>query len=248
METISTKPSKIILTGASGGIGSAASSLLAESGAKLALFVHSRGGSLREVMETEGFTENQDYRIFALDISDPKQVKDTVSEALSFLDGVDLLINNAAVAHFSLDQDVSPEEWQRLVGINLSGVTYITRNVIPAMISAGKGKIINISSMWGVYGASCEAAYSATKGGINAYTKALAKELAPMHIPVNAIAFGAVDTEMNARLSADERAALEEQIPFGRMASPKEAAEMIRLLSEAPEYLTGQVIGFDGAF
>ena len=248
METFSYSKPRIIITGAGGGIGRACALLFAKKGYRLALFVHKNDRLLKEEMETAGFLGHQDYRLFHLDISDPEQVKAATEAALSFLGGIDLLVNNAGIAHFALDQDVSPSEWQMLIGTNLSGLTYVTRNVIPAMIAKPGGKIINISSMWGTYGASCEAAYSATKGGINAYTKALAKELAPMHIPVNAIAFGVVDTEMNARLTNEERAVLEEQIPFGRMASTDEAAQMISLLAEAPEYLTGQIIGFDGAF
>ena len=125
---------------------------------------------------------------------------------------------------------------------------YMCRALIPSMLRNGGGRIINISSVWGIAGASCEAAYSASKGGINAYTKALAKELAPGHIPVNAIAFGVIDTKMNAWLSPEERADLEESIPYGRMATPEEAAMMIHTVCTAPDYMTGQIIGFDGGF
>lgn len=116
------------------------------------------------------------------------------------------------------------------------------------MVSQKSGKIINISSDWGIYGASCEAAYSATKGGMNAFTKALAKELAPSNIQVNAIAFGVIDTSMNACFDNEERRELEEEIPAGYFAKPQEAAEFICQIASAPAYLTGQIIGFDGGW
>ena len=116
------------------------------------------------------------------------------------------------------------------------------------MISQKKGKIINISSMWGVCGASCEAAYSAAKSGLNGLTRALAKELAPSNVQVNAVAFGVIDTEMNVRLDEDERRALKEEIPAGRFGTPDEAARFILSLADAPGYLTGQIIGMDGGY
>lgn len=116
------------------------------------------------------------------------------------------------------------------------------------MVSVKCGRIINISSMWGTAGASCEAAYSATKSGIHGLTKALAKELAPSNIQVNAIACGVIDTEMNARLNEEERAALAEEIPSGRFSSPEEVAELVLLLCSSPSYMTGQIIGMDGGF
>ena len=116
------------------------------------------------------------------------------------------------------------------------------------MVHAHKGRIINISSVWGNVGASCEVAYSATKGAVNAFTKALAKELAPSDIAVNAIAFGAIDTTMNGHLSLEEKIALEEEIPFGRMATEKEAADFIVTAANAGSYLTGQVLTFDGGW
>ena len=116
------------------------------------------------------------------------------------------------------------------------------------MIRRRQGRILNISSIWGVCGASCEAAYSAAKGGVNAFTQALAKELAPSGIAVNALACGAIDTDMNRWLTAEERQALFDEIPAGRMGTPEEVACMAYLLSEAPSYLTGQIIRLDGGW
>ena len=139
-------------------------------------------------------------------------------------------------------------EWQQLLDTNLSSVFYCSREAIPKMVSRKFGKIVNISSMWGTVGASCEVAYSATKSGIHGLTKALAKELAPSNIQVNAIACGAIETSMNAQLSAEEKSAFEEEIPAGRFGTPQEVADMVWNLVNSPSYLTGQIIGLDGGY
>ena len=144
--------------------------------------------------------------------------------------------------------DMSDGEWRTILDTNLSSAFYCCREAIPYMVSKKEGKIINISSMWGTSGASCEAAYSASKSGLDGLTRALAKELAPSNIQVNAVAFGVIDTEMNGRLDSAERAALEEEIPAGRFGTVEEAARLVLMLAEAPPYLTGQVIGMDGGF
>ena len=160
--------------------------------------------------------------------------------------GLDVLVNNAGISHFGLLSDMSDEEWQTVMDTNLSSAFYCCREAIPYMISKKQGRIINISSMWGVAGASCEAAYSASKAGLNGLTQSLAKELAPSNIQVNAIACGVIDTEMNARLNEEEQNALKEEIPAGRFGTPEEVAKLALLLAEAPAYLTGQIIRMDG--
>ncbi len=160
----------------------------------------------------------------------------------------DIVINNAGISYVGLLQLMTPQEWHTVIDANLSSVFYCCREAIPFMLQAGQGKIINISSVWGVHGASCEAAYSASKGGVNAFTKALAKELAPSNIQVNAIAFGVIDTEMNHHLDDQERSQLADEIPAGRFAAPEEAADFVVRIALAGPYLTGQVIGFDGGF
>ena len=129
---------------------------------------------------------------------------------------------------------------------NLSSSLYCCRAALPYMVTRKQGRNLNISSMWGVAGASCEAAYSASKAGLNGLTQALAKELAPSNVQVNAIACGVIDTEMNARLDEEERNALREEIPAGRFGTPEEAAKLALMLAEAPGYLTGQIIRMDG--
>ena len=140
------------------------------------------------------------------------------------------------------------EEWNSLIQSDLTSVFCCCKLALPSMIRRRRGKIINISSVWGICGASCEVAYSAAKGGVNALTKALAKELAPSNIQVNAIACGAIDTEMNAWMDEDEKNALLEEITAGRMGQPEEAADLIMQLCSSSSYLTGQVIALDGGW
>lgn len=161
---------------------------------------------------------------------------------------VDVLVNNAGMAHLGLLSDMTRDQWDTLLNTNLGSVFNCCHHAIPAMVRQKSGKIINISSVWGNVGASCEAAYSASKGGVNALTRALARELAPSNIQVNAIACGAIDTEMNHCLSAEDRQLLVDEIPACRMGSPKEVAELIYDLATGHSYLTGQVITLDGAW
>ena len=135
-----------------------------------------------------------------------------------------------------------------MLAANVKDMFRLTRAVIPYLLRASEGRILNMSSVWGVVGASMESVYSLTKGAVNAFTEALGKELAPNHIPVNAIAIGCVDTDMNGWMSAEDRAQLEDEIPYGRMCTPAEVADFVRLLAAAPTYLTGQIIRFDGGW
>lgn len=159
-----------------------------------------------------------------------------------------LLVNNAGISTFNLAQDVSDDELEEMLAANVKDMFRLTRAVIPYMLRASEGRILNMSSVWGVVGASMESVYSLTKGAVNAFTEALGKELAPNHIPVNAIAIGCVDTDMNGWMSTEDRAQLEDEIPYGRMCTPAEVADFVRLLAAAPAYLTGQIIRFDGGW
>jgi 3-oxoacyl-[acyl-carrier protein] reductase len=161
---------------------------------------------------------------------------------------LDILINNAGISHVGLFTDMTPDEYQSLISTNLISAMNCCHQAIPMFIRKQAGVILNISSVWGNVGASCEAAYSATKGGINSFTKALGKELAPSNISVNAIACGAVDTTMNSCFTREDLDALNEEIPAGRMATSEEVAEFVYSISTAPGYLNGQVITFDGAW
>ena len=159
-----------------------------------------------------------------------------------------LLVNNAGISTFNLAQDVSDDELEEMLDANVKDMFRLTRAVIPYLLRASEGRILNMSSVWGVVGASMESVYSLTKGAVNAFTEALGKELAPNHIPVNAIAIGCVDTDMNGWMSAEDRAQLEDEIPYGRMCTAAEVADLVHLLAAAPAYLTGQIIRFDGGW
>ena len=159
-----------------------------------------------------------------------------------------LLVNNAGISYVGLLTDMTIKDFDRTMKSNIYSVFNSCNRVVPYMVRAHKGHIINVSSVWGCCGASCEVAYSASKGAVNSFSKALGKELAPSGIAVNAIAFGAVDTTMNGHLSPDERQMLEDEIPAGRMATPQEAAEFICRIAGCGNYLNGQVITFDGAW
>lgn len=161
---------------------------------------------------------------------------------------LDVLVNNAGVSYIGLLQDMSVQDWDRVIHTNLSSVFNCCKLAIPGMVSRKQGKIINISSVWGNVGASCEVAYSATKGAVNAFTKALAKELAPSGIQVNAVACGAIDTEMNQWMDESEFITLVEEIPAGRLGKAEEVADLVYHLGYKNAYLTGQVIGLDGGW
>ena len=171
-----------------------------------------------------------------------------VKEAVKALGPIDCLVNNAGISHIGLLSDMSAEEWNGIIQTNLTSVFNCCKQIIPDMVARHSGSIINISSVWGNCGASCEVAYSASKGGMNALTKALAKELAPSGITVNAIACGAIDTEMNHFLSEEERNQLIDEIPACRMGSPKEVGRLALQLAGRHAYLTGQIITLDGGW
>jgi 3-oxoacyl-[acyl-carrier protein] reductase len=183
-------------------------------------------------------------RVFVVDMGNGAEVE----RMFRGIADVDILINNAGMGYVGLLSEMSTDDWRQVMGVNLDACFYTCKQVIPLMLRKHRGKIINISSVWGNEGASMEVAYSAAKGGVNAFTKALAKELAPSNIQVNAIAFGLIDTDMNQHLTADELAALIRDIPADRMGSAEEAAEMIFMTAHAPAYLTGQVLVMDGGW
>lgn len=237
-----------LITGASHGIGKAIAQCLASHGIRLFLNCRSSEAELTTYAAqlTETFQVSCTPLIY--DISDHDQVHAMFEEIHIMHETVDILINNAGISHIGLLQDMDIQEWNRVINTNLTSVFSCCKYAIPDMVSRKKGKIINISSMWGLTGASCEVAYSASKGGVNLFTQALAKELAPSNIQVNAIACGVIDTRMNACFDAEERADLENEIPAGRFAAPEEVAAFVYQLLTAPEYLTGQIIPFDGGY
>ena len=173
---------------------------------------------------------------------------DEVKALFQTLPAFDVVINNAGISYVGLLTDMSIQEWNDVISTNLNALFYTCKFAVPKMVHNQKGRIINISSVWGNVGASMEVAYSASKGGVNSFTKALAKELAPSNIQVNAIACGVIDTDMNACFSKEDMQYLIDEIPADRLGQPTEIGKLAVLLSEAPEYLTGQVITVDGGW
>ncbi|MBP5270455.1 MAG: SDR family oxidoreductase [Clostridia bacterium] len=235
-----------VITGASGGIGSGIAKKLASEGCRLILFGNRNEAALRE-LEDE-VAKSVPCKTFLGDLSDEKFVRDSIQESLAEFGNIDGLVHAAGVASIGLMTDLSLTDWNRLFSVNLTSAFLLCKEIAPHMIKKQDGRILLVSSVWGGRGASCEVAYSATKGGMNSFTKALAKELAPNGVAVNALAPGLVDTPMNSTLSEEELAAVIDEIPACRMTDPAEVAEMVSLLLKAPSYLTGQVIGFDGGW
>lgn len=242
------KRKSALITGASRGIGRAAAAVFARGGFDLVLnCLHSEkelNNYARRLRET--------FRIQTLcccgDVGSYEFVCRMFEQAADFCGGIDVLINNAGISYIGLLDEMSYEDWERVIRTNLTSVYSCCKCAVPYMTAQKSGRIINVSSDWGLHGASCEAAYSAAKGGVNAFTKALAKELAPSNVQVNAVAFGVIDTDMNAEFDDEERRRLEEEIPVGYFAKPEEAADFLYQLASAPSYLTGQIIAFDGGW
>lgn len=237
----------VFVTGASRGIGKAIAIKFAKKGYNVAInsiLNHER------LMQTK--REIETYQVSCLayqgDMGDLKQCEEVFSLIRRQFGSLDILINNAGVSYIGLLQDMTGADWDKMIHSNLTSVFNCCKLAIPGMVEQKTGKIINVSSVWGNVGASCEVAYSATKGGINAFTKALAKELAPSNIQVNAVACGAIDTEMNSFLDESELLSLIDEIPAGRLGQAEEVADLVYHLAYKNAYLTGQIIGLDGGW
>ena len=236
------------ITGASRGIGRGIALVLARSGYNLALTCRRNKEDLDAFAQELHSRYMIDVCTYQCNASSYPEVASTIEAALAHFGKITLLVNNAGISKVGLLTDLSPEEWKELIETNLSSLFYHCKSIIPSMLQKEEGRIINISSMWGRAGASCEVAYSASKGGVNAFTRALAKELAPSNIPVNAIACGVIDTDMNRIFTEEDRQALSEEIPAGRFAEPEEVGEAVLALAQMPAYVTGQIIGMDGGY
>ena len=238
----------ILITGASRGIGKSIALRFASRGYHTFLNCSSSVDELKKLRAYIRKKYHTPCTIVVGDVGNPDHVRAIYNRIYHDCSHLDVLVNNAGISHINLLSDMTDEDWNHIIQTNLSSVFYCCRSAIGHMVSQKSGKIINISSMWGTVGASCEAAYSATKSGMNGLTKALAKELAPSNVQVNAIACGVIDTAMNAQFSEEEREALREEIPAGRFADSEEVAALALTLASGHSYLTGQIIGLDGGY
>ena len=233
----------VLVTGGSRGIGAAVCRKFAAEGYTVAINYEKSEEKAKALADEIG------GRAFRADVSDYAEVSKMFDEIEAQLGGVNVLVNNAAVSVVGLFQDMTDGEWERLFGVNVKGVFNCAKRAVGNMLGEQAGSIVNLSSMWGVTGGSCEAHYSAAKAAVIGYTKALAKELGPSGIRVNCVAPGTVATEMNARLSKEDLDALAEETPLGRIGTPEEIAEAVFFLaSEKASFITGEVLNVNGGF
>ena len=235
-----------LISGGSRGIGAACVRAFAKNGYAVVFLYHRSADSALALVQSLR-EEGCDVAAHPCDVSDPRQVADTVHAILRTYHRFDALVNNAGVAHIGLFTDMTEETWDHLFAVNVRSAFSLTRAVLPGMISARQGSIVNVSSMWGEVGASCEVAYSATKAALIGLTKALAKEVGPSGVRVNCVTPGVIDTDMNAQLTEEDRAALSDETPLGRIGAPEEVARTILFLcGEGASFVTGQVLGVSG--
>ena len=236
-----------LVTGAGRGIGRAVALKLAGQGAVVVVNYNGSKERAEEVVKTileNGGTASA----YQCSVSDFEACEKMIKDVIAQYGHLDILVNNAGITRDGLIMKMKEEDFDAVIETNLKGTFNTIRHTTRWMLKQKGGKIINISSVWGNVGASCEVAYSATKGGINAFTKALAKELAPSNIQVNAISCGVIDTAMNHCFSPEEMNALREEIPADRLGQPEEVAKLVLQLIQAPTYLTGQILTLDGGW
>lgn len=236
-----------VITGASRGIGRAIARKMASEHINLALCCEKNIEKLNAFSEALKNSFQIDVLTYQTDVGSPDSISAMADDIKVHFPHIDYLVNNAGISYVGLLTDMTSAQWERMLSVNLSSVFYMMKEFVPGMVHEKSGSILNISSMWGTAGASCEAAYSATKGGVNLLTRAMAKELAPSGIRVNAIAPGCVDTDMNAVFSEGEKKDLCEEIPLGRFATTDEIADAAWALMNL-SYVTGQILGADGGF
>ena len=230
---------RVLITGGSRGIGRAIVEAFAENGSVVSFLYEKNDRAAEETALASKATAVK------CDISDPEAVR----AAIGSMGGIDIIVNNAAISKIDLFTETSDDEWARIVGVNLSGAFYVAREASKYMISRKCGRIINIGSMWGKTGASCEVAYSATKAGLRGFTMSLAKELGPSGITVNCIEPGVIDTEMNASLGEEAIGSLVDETPLCRIGKPTDVANAVLFLaSDGASFITGQTLGVDGGY
>ncbi len=235
-----------LITGGSRGIGAACVRAFAEDGYAVA-FLYNNSRDKAEALVQSLRAEGRDVSAYQCDVADAAQVQAVITDILHTYRRIDALVNCAGIAHVGLFTDMTEDEWDRLFAVNVRSAFSVTKTVLPGMISRQTGAIVNVSSMWGEAGASCEVAYSATKAALIGLTKALAKEVGPSGVRVNVVTPGVIDTDMNAQLTDEDRAALADETPLGRIGAAEEVAKTILFLcGEGASFITGQVLGVSG--
>lgn len=235
-----------LVTGASRGIGREIALELARSGISVAVNYYSSDEKAKELL-LEIQSLNQNAQIYKADVSNDYEVSEMVHKIQSELGDIDIVVNNAGISQIGLFTDMTSSERDRMIRVNLIGAMNVAKAVLPSMIHYKRGSIINISSMWGEVGASCEVVYSAAKAGLIGFTKALAKEVGPSGIRVNCVSPGVIDTDMNSELSEADMNELINDIPLNRIGTPSDIAKAVKfLVSDKAAYITGQVLSVNG--
>ena len=243
MEKETFKGKRVIVTGGSRGIGAGIVRAFAGEGAEIAFLYHNADAAAEKVSRETGAIAVR------CDLGDASDAERAMREALKALSGVDILVNNAGISKSGLIQDLSLDDWNRLVAVNLTAVYLCTRISVPEMVRQKYGRIVNISSIWGMVGASCEVGYSAVKAGVIGLTKGLARELGPSGITVNCVCPGVIDTDMCASYDEQTRRDLTEQTPVGRLGTPADiASTVLYLAGDGASFVTGQVLSPNGGF
>ena len=234
---------RILISGGARGIGAACVRKFASDGHSVAFIYRSAHEAAERLADECGATA------ICADISKPDEAREAVAKAIEALGGIDVLVNNAGIAQIKMFCDITDEDLANMLNTNLSSAFYVTRAALPSMVSQKWGRIINIGSMWGKVGASCEVHYSASKAGLRGMTMALAKELGPSNITVNAVEPGVIATDMNASLDQETLRELCDETPLCRIGKPEDVANLVGFLaSEEASFITGQIIGVDGGF
>jgi len=240
----------VLITGASGGIGRAIVKKFVQNGYTVIAQYNKNKTELKKLIE-ELERENLGGAVYPVtaDFTDLNSIDKMFEDIFSKYKKIDAVVNNAGVGLYKLITETTEQDWDKVFNVNIKSIYYLVNKVLPSMIDNKSGKIVNVSSMWGIAGASMEVAYSASKSALIGYTKALAKELAPSGINVNCVCPGVIDTEMNARFSKEEVDVLIEETPLNRLGTPNDVAELIYFLcSDSSSFITGQTISCDGGF
>ena len=236
----------VIVTGAAKGIGKAIAKEFANKGYNVVINYKTSEAAAMELKE-ELASEGKSVEIYKADVSKKEEVKDLIDFTINRFGKIDVLVNNAGISEIIPFADIDEENWDKMIDNNLKSVYLTTKEAIENMLKYKDGHIINISSIWGITGASCEVHYSTAKAGIIGFTKALAQEMGPSNIKINAIAPGIIDTDMNKELSKEELIEIEKEIPLGKMGKAEDVAKAVAFLAES-NYITGQIIRIDGGW